>query len=90
MQDYIEECNVDLKALNGIVETISAARNDHKTCCSDLKMITRKIEELELEINSYVSKGEISGNKCPPKNWAVEVTEQKNFVVSRSAQENEK
>jgi len=67
MQDYIEGCSVDLNALNGIVETISAARNDHKTCCSNLKMITRKIEELELEINNYVSKREISGNKCPLK-----------------------
>jgi len=90
MHDYIEECNVDLKALNGIVESISTARNDHKTCCSNLMMITRKIEELELEINNYVSIGEISDNKCPPKNRAVEVAEQKNFGVSCSAQENEK
>jgi len=90
IQDYIELCNVDLKALNGIVETISAARNDHKTCCSNLKMVTRKIEELELEINNYVSNREIHGNKCPPKNWAVDVTEQKNFRVSCSAQEKDK
>jgi len=57
MQDHIERCNKDWKALNWIVETISAAHNDHKICCSNLKMITMKIKELELEMSYYVLTG---------------------------------
>jgi len=90
MHDHIDRCNIDRKALHGILETISAARNDHKSCSSNLKMITMKIEELELEISNYVPNNrEMLDKKCASKNWAAEVTEQKNFKVSCSAQEND-
>jgi len=88
-QDYIEGCGADLKALDEILETISAARNDYKTCCRNLNMTTRKIEELDLQINKDVPEKEISSKKGTSKTeWSVELTEQKRLSASGSVQEN--
>lgn len=61
--DFIEGCSVNLKALNEILETISAARNDHKTCFSNLNISTEKIKELDFEISNYDAQNMALGKK---------------------------
>jgi len=55
-QDYITSCHEKWNVLNEILETISVARKEHKICCTRLKTTSRKIEAIDKEVNSYVSK----------------------------------
>jgi len=75
-KDFNEGSSVDLKALNEVIETMSAARSDHKACSSSLKMTNRRIEELDLHISRYVSENETSLNKGRSRAvCAIELTE---------------
>jgi len=88
-QDYITSCQSDWSILNEILEEISVARKDHKICFTKLKIITEKIEAVDVEVNRRVSEMETSGRNTP-SSTASRIDAAKNLIDEGSVKENTK
>lgn len=88
-QEFVTSCHSNWNILNEILEAISVARKDHKICCTKLKITTKKLEAVDVEVNRCVSEIETSSKSTPPSTVCrVEVDAEKNLIHRGFVQEN--
>jgi len=86
-QDYITSCHANWNVFNEILETISVARKDHKICCTRLKITSKKIEAVDIEVSRCVSEMKTSTKNTPSSLEVVEQNNLKNHINTGSDQE---